>query len=147
MGDSTLLSVKLADITCRCRGEALRLASASFRSVSVVSAVVRRPTPLGLKDALADVAVDRGVRRLLMLGRDVPQKRVLRRERVAALVAVRRRVDVPDVHHRHLRRLYKCIPQVYPGSLASTAPRLPPAPGATVKHIVTNDRLRTSHPP
>lgn len=84
--------------------------SASFRSVPVVSAVVRRPAPLGLEDALADVAVDRGVWRLLVLGRDVPQKRVLRRERDAALVAVRR-VDVPDAHHRRLRRLYKCIPQ------------------------------------
>lgn len=113
----------------------------------MVSAIVRRPTPLGLKDALADVAVDCGVRRFLVLGRDVPQKRVLRRERDAALVTVRRRVDVPDVHHRRLRRLYKCIPQVYPGSLVSTAPRLSPAPGATVKYNVANDRLRTSHPP
>jgi len=81
----------------------------------VVSAVVRRPAPLGLKDALADVAVDGGIRRVLVLGRDVPQKRVLRRERDAALVAVRRRVDVPDVHRRRLQRLYKCISPVYPG--------------------------------
>lgn len=80
-------------------------------SVSVISAVMRRPTPLGFKNTLADVAVDRGVRRVLMLGCDVPQKRVLCRECDAALVAVRRRVDIPDVHHRRLRRLYKCIPQ------------------------------------
>lgn len=79
----------------------------------MVSAVVRRPTPLGLKDALADVAVDRGVRRVLVLGRDMPQKRVLRRERDAALVTVRRRVDIPDVHH-HLRQFYKCIPHFTP---------------------------------
>lgn len=76
----------------------------------MVSAVVRRSTPLGLKDALADVAVDRRVRGVLVFGRDVPQKCVLRRERDTALVAVRRRVDVPDVHRRRLRQFYKCIP-------------------------------------
>lgn len=84
----------------------MTLGLTSFRSVSVVSAVVRRPTPFGLKDTLADVAVDRGVRRVLVLGCDMPQKRVLRRERDAALVAVRYRVDVPDVHRRRLRRFY-----------------------------------------
>lgn len=74
---------------------------------------MRRPAPLGLKDALADVAVDRGVRRLLVLGRDVPQQRVLRRERDAALVAVRHRVDAaPHARRRRrLRQLYKCIPR------------------------------------
>lgn len=119
--------------TTRCRDTAWNVAAdhirisrhgarSSFRSVSVVSAVVRRPAPLGLKDALADVAVNRGVRRLLVLGRDVPQKRVLRRERDAALVAVRhrrrRRVDVPDVRRRRLRQLYKAFLSL-PRSLAS----------------------------
>lgn len=79
------------------------------RSVSVVSAVVRRPTPLSLEDSLADVAVSRGVGRVLVLGRDVPQQGVLRRECDAALVAVRRRhVDAaPDRWRSRLQRLYK----------------------------------------
>lgn len=52
---------------------------------------MRRPAPFGLEDALTNVAIDRGVRRLLVLGRDVPQKSVLRRKRNATLVAIRRR--------------------------------------------------------
>lgn len=87
------------------------------RSVPVVSAVVRRPAPLGLEDALADVAVRRGIGRVLVLGRDVPQERVLRGERDAALVAVRRRRVAASRHQRaahHLQRLYKCIPRFLP---------------------------------
>lgn len=64
---------------------------AIFRSISVVSAIMRRPAPFGLEDALANVAVDCGVRRLLVLGGDVSQKSVLRRKCNAALVAIRGR--------------------------------------------------------
>lgn len=70
--------------------------SAIFWSVSVVSAIMRRPAPFGLEDALANVAVDRGVGRVLVLGRDVSQKSVLRRKRNAAFVAIRhRRMNAP----------------------------------------------------
>lgn len=70
--------------------------SAIFRSIPVVSAIMRRPAPFGLEDALTNVAVDRGIRRLLVLGRDVPQKSVLRRKCNATLVAIRcRRMNAP----------------------------------------------------
>lgn len=59
-----------------------------FRSVSVISAIMRRPAPFGLEDALANVTVDRGVRRVLVFGSDVSQKSVLRRKCNAALVAI-----------------------------------------------------------
>lgn len=63
----------------------------SLRSVSVVSTVMRRPTPFRLEDTMTDVAIGRRIRRVLVLGRDVPQKSVLRRKRNTALFAVRRR--------------------------------------------------------
>lgn len=65
--------------------------STIFKSIPVVSAIMCRPAPFGLEDALTNVAVDRGIRRLLVLGRDVPQKSVLRRKCNAALVTIRRR--------------------------------------------------------
>lgn len=71
----------------------------------MVSAVVRRPAPLSLEDTLADIAVRRGIGRVLVLGRDVPQKCVLRGERDAALVAVRRRRVGASGHRRATRRL------------------------------------------
>lgn len=75
-----------------------------FWSVSVVSAIMCRPAPLGLEDALANVAVNRGVRRVLVLGCDVSQKSVLCRKRNTALVAIRRRrMNAPDRHR--LQRL------------------------------------------
>jgi hypothetical protein len=53
----------------------------------MVSAVVRCSTPLGLENTLANVAVDRGIRLILVLGRNVPQKSALSRKCNATFIA------------------------------------------------------------